>query len=172
MLSKGFLIGSRAYGGFSIRSDWDLVIDENIYAKILVACQKHKIKLDIETLWGFSENMDRHNMFNTLNEKIHFPSGNELNILAYRKEDMPLIREVHEAMSALVGTAIGDKMADDKAIRIEVFQALKNSAFKECHYAINKVTEEDLKRERAKVTGAFPGAASYPEFNPDDDIPF
>jgi hypothetical protein len=140
MLSKGFLIGSRAYGGFTSRSDWDLVIDENIYAKILVACANNGIKLDIKTLWGFSDNMDRHNMFNTLNEKIYFPSGNELNILAYRNEDMQYIREVHEAMTALVGTAIGDKMAKDKAIRIEVFQALKNSAFKECHYCMSKVT--------------------------------
>jgi hypothetical protein len=166
--SQGFLIGSRAYGGHRSDSDWDIVICEDTYQKILESAKKAGITIDHRNVWGFSGKMDEHNMFNTLNDYIRLPVSTKMvNIIAYRKKDMPLIREVHEAMLALVGTKIGDRMAEDKQVRINIFQTFKDEAFRNRHYK-----EMQPVKVVPKSTHTIGFAKDKPTFNADDDIPF
>jgi hypothetical protein len=131
IIGNGFLIGSRAYGGEREASDYDLVISETHYDRIKIFCKENNIQLDIETLWGFSERMDQHNMFNILNDKIRFHEVGEINALVYRDEDIPKITQVHQGMLALTKTPFGEIMAKDKNQRITIFQALKDVAFRQ-----------------------------------------
>lgn len=173
LLEQGFLIGSRAWGGAKANSDYDLIIDETIFEKIMLSCKKNGIVLDERKVWGFSANMDEHNMFNTLNLMFNFPDGQELNVIAYRTEDLPMIWNAHQAMMAMKDTVVGKMCAENKNHRIQMFQAAKEVAFEklekmrckcigfqhndECYEHPAKV------RERARANG---------EFHPDDDIPF
>jgi hypothetical protein len=125
--NKGYLIGSRAWGGYAENSDHDVIINENIYEKILQGSKNRGIALGIHrTFNNYGDIL--HEMNNTINDKMTI-NGKVLNVIAFREEDMPKIIAVSRAMEELVGTEIGDRIAADKLLRIEVFQCFKQIMF-------------------------------------------
>lgn len=129
LIKTGILIGSRAWGGAKRYSDYDLVLSDEKYNKIKISFKEKGIHF--REFAGFSERVHGHSMFNIDNDKLYFDEETTLNIITYKQTDLPKIKELNKIMKFIVAnTTLGQEMADDKAIRIDVVEGLLNGLFK------------------------------------------
>ena len=129
ILKSGILIGSRAWGGFTEKSDWDLAIDDKKYQKILIYCKDNNISFR-HFFGGEDYNITGHTMFNITNDKLTFDDGKVINIISYCKDDLPKILELNEIITFLNTTSVGKTMQEDKSYRIIIVESLLSVLFK------------------------------------------
>ena len=130
LLDTGILIGSRAWGGDTINSDYDLVFDDVVAKNILVYFDK--IGISYELLAGSSENTEN-KMHNIRNIKVNLgdplKSDMVINIITYKKEDLEKIHQLNTYMSSIYELTIGQACKNNKAVRIHVVQSFLDFAF-------------------------------------------
>ena len=130
LLKTGILIGSRAWGGYKQFSDYDLILSVEKYDSIKMSFKNNGIYF--ENLVGFSERLHGHSMYNMSNDKLYFAEDKIINIITYKKEDLPKIEEMNTIMHFLSSSPIiGEQIRNDKHVRIILVETLLNTLFKD-----------------------------------------
>jgi len=129
LIKNGIAIGSRAWGGFTKESDFDLVFSVEKYDSILAEIFKNKIDIRIDPVGGSSGHHEDNTMFNIFNDKLYFHDGLVINVLTYKEEDIPKIVELNKIIYGFRDTTIYEKMAKNKTMRINIVEALLNALF-------------------------------------------
>jgi len=134
-------IGSRKWGGFTDRSDYDVVY-ESKKAEILLNYLVEK-NISFESDRGSSASGE-HSMFNTHNIKIETSLG-VINVLGYQEKDLEKIDRLNAAFSLFSGTSIGDNIARKKEYRIMMCQTLLKNLFEAFDdYEIAEFDEDEM----------------------------
>ena len=130
LVTHGVLIGSQQWGGAHKESDWDFALPISKRAEMLDICYAGRYTL-IEKP-GSSQNPN-HTMSNLINEKV-WAGNKQLNILTYEDMDMPKIAELNRIMDFLATQPVGDAMAANKRVRIDVVENILNVLFWDLEY--------------------------------------
>lgn len=125
LLDTGLLIGSRAWGGDTINSDYDLVFSHEEAENILDYFNKSGIKY--QELEGSSESKE-HKMYNISNIKVNL-DGMLFNIITYSKEDIKKIFHLNNYMNYIKKLPIGQACTKNKKVRIHVVESYLDFAF-------------------------------------------
>jgi predicted nucleotidyltransferase len=132
LLNNGILIGSRRWGGEKPNSDWDVVFNRSTFFELMQRLHKYE---DKHIKLTFNRNYSDNKMYNIENVKIKFNDEKyikeEINILVYRDEELPLIDELNHYMDEIRDTQLGLLMKLDKEIRIKVVEIFLDELFRE-----------------------------------------
>jgi len=125
ILNRLTLIGSRAWGGYSEKSDYDFIISTKIESKIFDLLYALSIDFTNE------QNYEGNNLlFNTKNVKFTF-NNKIINLLFYSDSDYPKIDLVANSMMSLSKMKHFDNNIKDKKKRHKLFETLVETVFEQ-----------------------------------------
>ena len=126
IMEKGIRIGSREWGGYHSNSDIDFAMSHKDFTKIL-----SRIKEPDTVREEYQYACKGHTMYNIQNFKLCIEDyPHVVNIITYDAKGMKKIEQLNYAMNQLKYTAVGKVIAERKANRIIIVEALLKVLFK------------------------------------------
>ena len=123
-------IGSQVYGGATVNSDYDFIMNIGQYNTLIGYLER--VGISFSETNGSSQNEDPV-MFNIGNLKfiLDTTEGRKLiNVLAYPVDDIPKLVEVNKAMLKIIESPLlANNIAKSKKYRVDIFMTLLITAF-------------------------------------------
>ncbi|NCQ51321.1 hypothetical protein GW796_05405 [archaeon] len=141
-LNNGILIGSRAWGGSTTFSDYDVVFSEEKFRNIILP-NFIKNNIVFSDKGGISDSKCEHIMYNISNFKFFFQENKIINIITYKEDKIPFIKEINSIMLYMAKCPNFSIKLESKQARIRHFELLLHTAFKGTTTGNNIVSPED-----------------------------